>query len=51
MGPEAAISEALEMLGFGRATSRMKELVGARIAKLLATHRLIQVDTMLRKGQ
>ena len=51
MKSEAAISGALEMLGFGRVTSRMKELVGARIDKLLATNRLIQVDTMLRKGQ
>ena len=51
MKSEAAISGALEMLGFGRVTSRMKELVDVRIEKLLATNRLIQVDTMLRKGQ
>src|SRR5262249_42046287 len=51
MSFEAAISGALEMLGFGRVTSRMKELVGARIDELLATNRLIQVDAMLRKGQ
>ena len=51
MGSEAAISGALEMLGFGRVTSRMKELVGARIDKLLATNHLIQVDAMLRKSQ
>ena len=51
MKSEAAISGALEMLGFGRVTSRMKELVGVRIDKLLATNRLIEVDTMLRKGQ
>jgi very-short-patch-repair endonuclease len=51
MKSEAAISGALEMLGFGRVTGRMKQLVGARIDKLLATNRLIQVDTMLRKGQ
>jgi very-short-patch-repair endonuclease len=51
MGSEAAIAGALEMLGFGRVTSRMKELVGARIDKLVATNRLIQVDAMLRKGQ
>ena len=51
MESEAAISGALEMLGFGRVTSRMKELVSARIDKLLATNRLIQVDAMLRKGQ
>jgi hypothetical protein len=36
MESEAAISGALEMLGFGRVTSRMKELVRARIDKLLA---------------
>jgi hypothetical protein len=51
MESEAAISGALEMLGFGRVTSRMKELVGARIDKLLATNRLMQVDAKLRKGQ
>jgi hypothetical protein len=51
MESEAAISGALEMLGFGRVTSRMKELVGARIDKLLVTNRLIQVDAMLRKAQ
>ena|GEM_PF-3517143 len=48
---EEAIAGALEMLGFGRVTSRMKELVGARIDTLLATNRLIQVDAMLRKSQ
>jgi hypothetical protein len=51
MESEAAISGALEMLGFGRVTSRMKELVGARIDKLLAANCLTQVDAMLRKGQ
>ena len=51
MESEAAMSGALEILGFGRVTSRMKELVGARIDKLLATNRLIQVDAMLRKSQ
>jgi hypothetical protein len=51
MESEAAIAGALEILGFGRVTSKMKELVGARIDKLLVTNRLIQVDAMLRKGQ
>jgi very-short-patch-repair endonuclease len=48
---EAAISGVLEMLGFGRVTSRLKEFIGARIARLLDTNSLIQVDTMLRKSQ
>ena len=51
MESEAAIAGSLEMLGFGRVTSRMKELVGARIDKLLATNRLVHVDAMLRKSQ
>jgi very-short-patch-repair endonuclease len=51
LGSEAAIVGALEMLGFGRVTSRMKELVDTRLAKLIAMKRLIQVDTMLQKGQ
>ena len=50
MGSAAAISGALEMLGFGRATNRMKEVMDVRLEQLLATSRLIQVDSMLRKG-
>jgi hypothetical protein len=51
MGSAAAISGALEMLGFGRTTNRMKAWMDVRIDKLLATGRLIQVDSMLKKGQ
>jgi very-short-patch-repair endonuclease len=50
MESEAAIGSALEMMGFGRVTNRMKDLVNARIHKLLASNRLIQVDAMLREG-
>jgi very-short-patch-repair endonuclease len=51
MGSAVTISGALEMLGFGRATNRMKEVMDVRLDKLLATSRLIQVDSMLRKSQ
>lgn len=49
MGSAAAISGALEMLGFGKATNRMKEAMDVRIDELLATGRLIQVDSLLKK--
>lgn len=47
MDAEAAIAGALEMLGFGRVTSRMKELVNARIDNLIDTNRLVRIDAML----
>lgn len=48
MRADTAIDSALELLGFGRVTKRMKEVAGARIDHLLAAHRLIQVDSILR---
>jgi restriction endonuclease-like protein/uncharacterized protein DUF3320 len=51
IGSEAALAGVLEMLGFGRVTSRMKELVRARLDQLVAANRLIEIQDRLRKSQ
>ena len=51
MTPDAAISGALDLLGFGRATARISGALQARIDALLAQGRLKLVDARLVSGE
>ena len=51
MTPDAAISGALELLGFGRATAKISGAVQARIDALLLERRLKLVDARLVLGE